>query len=120
MARRRFRAVRNDTPAQVAINGMVDGHLLCRDFGHSWRPWDVEYIPQRHQYVEALVCARCETVRRRLLDEYGALLANSYSYPNGYLIEGMGRLTGDDRNDLRLAGLHAVMRITDERKHATG
>lgn len=120
MARRRLRSVKNNTPAALAINGMSDGHLLCRDFGHSWRPWDVEYIPQRRQYVEALVCARCETVRRRLLDGDGALLANSYSYPDGYLVHGIGRMTGDDRNDMRLAGLQVLMRITDERKHATG
>jgi len=93
---------------------MPDTHLLCRDFGHSWRPWTAQWVPQRRQYVEALVCVRCECVRKRLLDEYGAMLGNSYDYPDGYLVHGVGRLTGDDRNDLRLAGLQAVMRATGE------
>lgn len=58
------------------------------------------------------MCTRCETVRRRLLDGNGGLLANGYTYPEGYLVQGVGRLTGDDRNGLRLAGLQVVMRAT--------
>lgn len=111
--RPRLRVVRG-TPVGDALAGMPDTHLLCRDFGHSWRPWTAEWIPQRRQYLEALGCARCGTVRRRLLDEYGAMLGNSYTYSEGYLVHGVGRLTGDDRNDLRLAGLQAVMRATGE------
>jgi hypothetical protein len=117
MARRsrmpRLRVVRG-TPVGDAISTMVDTHLLCRDFGHSWRPWAAEWIPQRRQYLEALVCHRCEAVRRRLLDEYGAQLGQSYTYPDGYLVKGLGRLTGDDRNSLRRAGLQAVMRAAGE------
>lgn len=116
MARRRLPRLRvvSGTPAADALAAMPDEHLLCRDFGHSWRPWTAEWIPQRRQYVEALVCARCQCVRRRLLDEYGALLGNAYTYPEGYLVHGVGRLTGDDRNDLRLAGLQAVIRATGD------
>jgi hypothetical protein len=117
MARRtrmpRLRVVRG-TPVGDAIAGMSDSHLLCRDFGHSWRPWAAEWIPQRRQYLEALVCVRCETVRRRLLDEYGAQLGQSYTYADGYLVHGVGRLSGDDRNSLRLAGLQVVMRAAGE------
>lgn len=102
----RLRVVRG-TPVGDAIAGMPDTHLLCRDFGHSWRPWDAQWIPQRRQYVES-------TVRKRLLDEYGAQLAQSYTYADGYLVHGLGRLTGDDRNSLRLAGLRAVMNAAGE------
>lgn len=109
--RPRLRAVKG-TPTADALAALTDEHLLCRDFGHSWRPWTAEWIPQRRQYVEALACVRCATVRRRLLDEWGALLGNVYTYSEGYLVHGIGRLTGDDRNDLRLAGLQAVMRAT--------
>jgi transposase len=109
----RLRVVRG-TPVNDAIADMADTHLLCRDFGHSWRPWDAQWIPQRRQYLEALLCVRCETVRRRLLDEYGAQLGQSYTYADGYLVHGLGRLTGDDRNSLRLAGLRAVMRATTD------
>ena len=117
MARRarlpRLRIVKG-TPVSDAIAGMPDTHLLCRDFGHSWRPWDAQWVPQRRQYLEALLCSRCQTVRRRLLDEYGAQLGQSYTYADGYLVHGVGRLTGDDRNSLRLAGLRAVMRAAGD------
>lgn len=109
--RPRLRAVTTH-PAAAALAGMVDEYLLCRDFGHSWRPWGAEWIPQRRHYAEALVCSRCKAVRRRLLDEYGSLLGNSYTYPEGYLVHGVGRLTGDDRNDLRLASLRALLDAT--------
>lgn len=109
--RPRLRAVASH-PTTAALVAMADEHLLCRDFGHSWRPWAAEWIPQRRQYAEALVCSRCTSVRHRLLDEYGALLGNSYTYAEGYLVHGLGRLTGDDRNDLRLASLRAVMDFT--------
>lgn len=111
--RPRLRVVRG-TPAADAIGALSDAHLLCRDFGHTWKPWTAEWIPQRRQYVESLVCTRCTTVRRRLLDEYGAMLGNSYTYADGYQVHGVGRLSGDDRNDLRLAGLQAVMRATSD------
>lgn len=93
---------------------------MCRDFGHTWRPYTAEWVPQRRHYVETLTCTRCRTMRSRLLDEYGALLANHYTYADGYLIHGMGRLSGDDRNHLRLAGLQAVMRAADARPKRKG
>jgi hypothetical protein len=109
--RPRLRAV-GSHPAVAALAAMADEHLICRDFGHSWRPWSAEWIPQRRQYAEALVCTRCNSVRQRLLDEFGALLGNSYTYAEGYLVHGIGRLTGDDRNDLRLASLRALLDAT--------
>lgn len=116
MARRtrmpRLRIVKGN-PVSTALGAMPDTHLLCRDFGHSWRPWDAQWIPQRRQYVEALLCSRCQTVRKRLLDEYGAQLGQSYTYADGYLVHGLGRLTGDDRNAVRLAGLRVVMQAAE-------
>lgn len=100
--------------AQDAIMEMTDDHLLCRDFGHSWRPYQVDRIAQRKQWQETLLCQRCHTVRRRLLDFRGGMLANGYTYPEGYLVQGVGRLTGSDRDGLRLAGLQAVMRVTGD------
>lgn len=123
MPGRRLRAVKPPKPTtdlDHAISGMTDGQLMCRDFGHSWRPYTAEWIPQHRHYVETLACTRCKTYRSRLLDEYGALLANRYTYADGYLVHGVGRLTGDDRNTLRLAGLQAVMRATESRPKRKG
>jgi hypothetical protein len=114
MARGRKPGRVKGTPAADAISGMTDGQLLCRDFGHSWRPYTAEWIPQHRHYQETLACQRCSTARIRLLNEWGGLLANRYAYADGYLVHGVGRLTGDDRDALRLAGLEAVMRATSE------
>jgi hypothetical protein len=92
-----------------AIAGMPDSHLMCRDFGHSWRPHHVEHVPQRGEYIEQLVCARCRTIRTRLVSPTGHQLANSYKYPDNYLIQGLGRLDEDDRATLRLSALHSVI-----------
>lgn len=109
--RRRLRAVTTHGPTELgaAIAGMSDAQLQCRDFGHSWRPFTAEYIPQRRQYLEALRCSRCRAQRLRLLGQRGELLANRYVYPDGYLVQGLGRLDSDDRDALRLASLQLLL-----------
>lgn len=93
----------------AAIEAMRESHMQCRDFGHSWRPRAVESVPQRRQWLQLLRCSRCGTVRQRLIDEYGAQLGGGYVYPDGYLTKGLGRLTGSDRDHLRLASLRALL-----------
>jgi hypothetical protein len=105
-----------DTPKRpkslkTALHGMKDDHLLCRDFGHSWRPFQARYIPQRRQYEERLKCSRCGTVRVRLLTSTGGQLGNAYVYPDGYALQGFGRLTGTDRDAVRLASLQTVLAL---------
>lgn len=107
--RRRLRLVGTPKELRSAINGMSDEDLLCRDFGHSWRPFTARYIPQRRQYAETLMCGRCRTERVRLIGPRGELLANRYVYAEGYLVKGMGRLTGTDRDALRLAALQTLL-----------
>lgn len=92
-----------------AISGMPDSHLMCRDFGHSWRPHHVEHVPQRGAYIEQLACQRCRTIRTRLIDNRGFQLSSSYKYADNYLIHGLGRLDEDDRATLRLSALHSVI-----------
>lgn len=101
-----------DDDAATALAGMDEDHLLCRDLGHAWRPHQAQWVPQRRQFVETLRCTRCKGERARLLGEHGELLANRYTYADGYLMHGLGRLTGDGRNMLRLAGLEILIRRT--------
>lgn len=102
----------------TAIGQLSDGQLLCRDFGHSWRPYTARWIAQRRQYEEALRCTRCKTMRLRLISESGELLANRYRYADGYLVEGIGRLTGDDRDALRVAAMQTVLAMVGEKAPA--
>jgi hypothetical protein len=55
------------------------------------------------------MCGRCHTERVRLIGPRGELLANRYVYADGYLVKGMGRLTGTDRDALRLAALQTLL-----------
>lgn len=97
---------------RTALSRMNDDHLMCRDFGHSWRPFQARYIPQRKQYEERLKCLRCKTIRVRLLTHTGGQVANHYVYPDGYAMKGYGRLSGTDRDAVRLASLQTVLELS--------
>jgi hypothetical protein len=47
----------------------------------------------------------------RLLTSTGAQLGNAYHYPDGYALQGFGRLTGTDRDAVRLASLQTVLEL---------
>lgn len=99
----------HQTTISAAIGGMSDNQLQCRDFGHSWRPYTVEWVPQHRHYLEALRCTRCRTMRMRLLSDTGELLGNRYVYSDGYLVQGVGRLEQADRDAMRLASLQVLL-----------
>ena len=84
-------------------------YLQCRDFGHAWRPYHARWIPQDNCYRTDLRCSRCTSMRTRYLSASGAQLSGNYDYPEGYLTKGMGRLTGSDRDRIRLASVLAVI-----------
>lgn len=90
------------------IKGMRSDYLQCRDFGHAWRPYTARWEESERAYESTLRCSRCKAKRVRLIDKRGHQVGSDYDYPDGYLITGMGRLTGDDRAALRL---ESVLRI---------
>jgi len=93
----------------AAVKRMDLGFLQCRDFGHSWRPFTARWMPQDNCYESQLQCQRCKTVRTRFLSRRGEQLSGGYDYAEGYLVKGMGRLTGTDRDSIRLASIQAVL-----------
>lgn len=109
-SRKRLRVVSDHArTVSSAISDMTDSQLQCRDFGHSWRPYTVEFVPQHRHYLEALRCTRCRTMRVRVLSDSGALLGNRYIYSDGYLVQGVGRLEQEDRDAMRLASLEILL-----------
>lgn len=90
-----------------AIETMPETHLHCRDYGHAWRPFTARYVPAERAYEQSLRCSRCKAQRHRLLDSHGSVIRSGYDYPDGYLVQGLGRLTGDDRGLVRLASIRA-------------
>lgn len=75
----------------------------CRIYGHVWAPFDAFWLPGRKFVDQSLRCTRCTKLRRSIIDQYGNVVARkSPTYPEGYLLTGLGRLTGPDRSLLRL------------------
>jgi len=75
----------------------------CRSWAHLWRPLRAWKI--RGGFEEHRECAQCESVCIRLLDTRGYQVSRRIVYADGYLRRGMGRLSEDDRAELRLADI---------------
>lgn len=74
-----------EVSADRFAHDLSDRFLQCRDFGHNWRPWTVDFDRKAKSYFRQLRCVSCKTVRSQLLDSSGHVLTNSYKYPDGYI-----------------------------------
>ena len=82
---------------------LPDSYLMCRDIGHTWRPYTARVNPQGG-YDRALRCSRCKTTRTQTLNSRGMPVSSHYTYPDGYQSPaGTGRIDGEGRGALRLA-----------------
>lgn len=79
--------------------------LECRDLSHQWTPFDAWKDASRG-FVRVLRCERCRSRKTQKLDRQGYVLTTSISYPQGYLRKEGGRLTQDERADLRLSNIN--------------
>jgi hypothetical protein len=104
------------TGLEAALEAMEPEFLSCRDFGHGWMPHNARYLPESKCYESQLRCSRCGTIRTRHLSMSGAQLSSAYDYTPGYQIAGMGRLTGTDRDVIRLRSILAL--LPEEAKRA--
>jgi hypothetical protein len=95
-----------------ALQRMTEQQVQCRDYGHSWKPWRAELFGKggAKGYERALRCARCGTERWQTLTRYGEVVSGHYIYPDGYLVKGLGRLTGEDRGLVRIASIERTLR----------
>lgn len=92
-------------PKSVAdwSSNLPDSYLLCRDMGHTWRPFKVRYESELNAYSRVLRCGRCKTERVQSVSLSGLILTGNYTYPTGYQTpQGSGRITGSGRGALRL------------------
>lgn len=82
---------------------LPDKYLLCRDLGHTWRPYTARIDDEGTGYIRVMRCARCKTEREQALDRRGLVQSGGYHYPDGYQAPaGTGRLAADGRGALRL------------------
>lgn len=91
------------------IADMPDRFIQCRDFQHSWRPHGASLDTAARCYDVQLKCTRCKAIRNRIIGLDGEVLRSNYDYPDGYLIKGLGRITGGGRNMLRLESIRRVL-----------
>jgi hypothetical protein len=60
-------------------------------------------------YEQHLRCQRCTTVRKRFLNRHGHVVSSGYDYDDGYIIKGLGRMVGTDKDTLRLASIRKLI-----------
>jgi hypothetical protein len=90
-------------------SGLPDEFLLCRDIGHTWRPFRATINPDGTYYC-VMRCGRCRTERHRTLSHRGAILTNHYDYAEGYLAPaGTERMTTAGRDVLRLESVTRLL-----------
>lgn len=70
-----------------AIANMEDDWLLCRAFGHSWRPIRASREANWGVLI-SLQCRSCKTKRDDTIDKLGAVSTRTYTHPPGYLLTG--------------------------------
>lgn len=88
-------------------DSLDDRYLLCRDIGHTWRPFRAGL--EESSYWRVMRCARCKTERSQTLSMSGEIVSGHYDYPDGYLTpKGFGPLYGHHRAHLRL---ESVLRL---------
>jgi hypothetical protein len=103
---------------EAAVQGLRPEFLQCRDYGHAWRKFTAKWLPSFNLYDVREKCMRCDTTRARSIGRHGERLGAQYEYPDGYQMTGMGRLSGDDRDVIRLASVLHVLDDDEERRHA--
>ena len=65
--------------------GLSNRLLHCRELGHTWRPFTVQYDAKARAYDRQLRCSNCHTIRKQVLDRRGHVIRNGYKYVEGYL-----------------------------------
>ena len=96
--------MKNSTEKIKTIDDVLEEHLECRDYMHSWKPFSAKEIQKGRVVERVLRCERCKTLKKQTLvikRGHAFLSTGSYKYVDGYLIKGMGHVTQEDKAKLR-------------------
>lgn len=107
-----------DDVARLASAQWTEAQVACRDMGHHWAPLDAIHVARLRFYRVSHGCERCGIVRVRELSERGSVYATTYRYPDGYLVEGLGRIAGDAKDAIRLAAIRRTYNAREIRRQA--
>jgi hypothetical protein len=81
----------------------TDEQLLCRDLQHSWAPYTAKRMVDG--FVRTLKCVRCVAMKEQYLDLEGYIVDTRMKYPPGFLRVGEGRMTREERANLRVRNI---------------
>lgn len=81
-----------------------EDQMLCRDLQHPWAP----YLAERTSsgFTRTLQCRRCGARKKQTMTTSGYITGTWMQYPPGYLRQGGGRLTADDKAALRVTNMN--------------
>jgi hypothetical protein len=90
------------------VRNLSDEHITCRAGNHSWRPRNASRI--RGGYKRLEFCGnKCGCERYQELDRWGQVLRTNIRYPKGYLLKGIGRLTGMAKGAVRVEAIERII-----------
>lgn len=88
---------------------LSDEHLACRAGNHAWSPQTAERV--RGGYIRTERCRNdCGCTRYQELNRWGLVLKSKITYPKGYLLKGIGRLTGAAKGAVRIESVERQIR----------
>lgn len=88
---------------------MTDEALSCRAGNHSFTV-PVTAAKRRGGWETRMACRnKCGCERYQQLDTLGIVVKSSIRYPRGYLLKGVGRLTGYGKGAMRVANLSRII-----------
>lgn len=98
---RERRAGQTSSDLELAIAEMKPEFVRCRDGNHHWMPHTVRTASYGYERIRK--CDSCMSFRSTLLDHRGYVIEDKgINYTDGYVLVGLGRLSGDDRAAVRL------------------
>lgn len=98
-------AGRNGATPDHTVEDISNEFLQCRDFGHAWKPHNVKVDRKAQEIHRIFSCLHeCGTERTQVLSADGYILRNFYTYADGYVLKGLGRLDAGDRARIRVMG----------------
>lgn len=88
--------------------GLTTDHLMCRTWAHSWDPRTSAVQRSAGRIHWTIECSSCGTTRTRIMTTSGAIVANRYTYPEGYSSDGIGRIGQRGLAAIRMESLKRI------------
>lgn len=96
-----------------AAEGWDEDQLHCRMNRHDWEPSQARRDASVNLIKIVEICSRCDSEKHQEINgTTGLQFSQWYVYAEGYLTKGMGRISGDGRDTLRLEYVFRTFKIT--------